>query len=259
MSDGNGAPGAVLAAVSVEAGYAPGSLILKGVSMYVVAGEIVTMIGANGAGKSTMLKAIFGLLPLTAGEVRLRGNRIDGLAPHTLVGRHVGYVPQVDNIFPTLTVRENLELACVVLPRRSRRARTDAMFDMFPDLKVARTRPGGVLSGGQRQMLAMARALVPEPDVILLDEPSAGLAPRYVAQVFAKVQEVAAAGVSVMIVEQNARQALAISDRGYVLELGRCRYEGTGADILNNPEVVDMYLGGKAPGRPRDRRSNEHA
>ena len=254
MTAGDDASEAVLDAVAIEAGYAPGSLILKGVSMHVDAGEIVTMIGANGAGKSTMLKAIFGLLPLSSGQVKLRGHRIDGLAPHSLVARHLGYVPQVDNIFPTLSVYENIELASVVMPRRSRRARAEAMFEMFPDLKTARTRPSGVLSGGQRQMLAMARALVPEPDVMLLDEPSAGLAPRYVAQVFAKVKEIAAAGVSVMIVEQNARQALAISNRGYVLELGKCRYEGTGVEILNNPDVVEMYLGGRSEPREADRR-----
>lgn len=235
---------AVLDAVDVEAGYAPGSPILRGVSLHVDFGEVVTMIGANGAGKSTMLKAIFGLLPLTAGEVRLRGDRIDGMAPHELVHQGAAYVPQVDNIFPTLTVHENLELASVAIPRRRRKIRIDAMLDIFPDLREAWMRSGGVLSGGQRQMLAMARALVPEPDVILLDEPSAGLAPRYVAQVFAKVTEIATSGVSVMIVEQNARQALAISDRGYVLELGRCRCEGTGNEILNNSGVIDMYLGG---------------
>jgi neutral amino acid transport system ATP-binding protein len=227
----------------LRAGYVPEVDIVAELDLVVRRGEIVTVVGPNGAGKSTLVKAIAGLVPVREGSVRLRGEEIAGERPHRIIRRGLGYVPQLDNVFPSLTVEENLAMAGGALPKRELRERRERLEELFPPLVAARRRPAGLLSGGQRQMVAMARALVPEPSVLLLDEPSAGLAPAYVELVFEKVREIRDAGVTVLMVEQNARRALAMSDRGYVLELGRNRFEGPGRELLNNETVIELYLG----------------
>jgi ABC-type branched-subunit amino acid transport system ATPase component len=227
----------------VVAGYVRDADILQGVHVTVREREIVSVVGPNGAGKSTLLKTIVGLLRPREGSIRLRGDELVGLRPHRIIRRALGYVPQLENVFPSLTVAENLELAAQELRRGELERRLEASYLLFPPLAAARKRQAGLLSGGQRQMLAMARALVPEPSVLLLDEPSAGLSPEYQKLVFDKVVEIRDAGVSVLMVEQNARRALALSDRGYVLELGANRFEGAGADLLDDETVVELYLG----------------
>lgn len=234
---------ALLEARDVVAGYIPEVDILAGIDLQLGDGEIVTVVGPNGAGKSTLLKVMFGLLRPRSGRVCLRGERLDGLRPHKIVELGMGYVPQLDNVFPSMTVVENLEMSAGSLDRAETKRRMEELFDLFPALGAARRRSAGLLSGGQRQMVAMARALMPRPSVLLLDEPSAGLAPEYVELVFRKIVEIRQGGMSVLIVEQNARRALAMSDRGYVLELGRNRFEGTGKELLANEMVIELYLG----------------
>jgi ABC-type branched-subunit amino acid transport system ATPase component len=174
--------------------------------------------------------------------VRLRGEDITGLPPHTIARRGMSYVPQLDNVFESLSIEENLQMGSLDRARTS--GRIDAMYDLFPRLGERRGQTAGTLSGGERQMVAMARALMPEPQVLLLDEPSAGLAPAFVEAVFEKVEEINSGGVTIVMVEQNARRALGMSDRGYVLDLGRGRFEGAGRELLDDPKVVDLYLGG---------------
>jgi ABC-type branched-subunit amino acid transport system ATPase component len=239
---------AMLEVAGVVAGYVPDADVLAGVDISVDRGELVTVVGPNGAGKSTLLKVIVGLLRPRAGSVRLRSRRLDRLAPHEIVSRGVGYVPQLENVFPSLTVQENLEMSAARTPRDEARRRIDELLALFPAIAPARRRPAGLLSGGERQMVAMARALVSRPEVLLLDEPSAGLSPEYVELVFQKIVEIRRTGVSVLVVEQNARRALALSDRGYVLELGRKRFEGTGPALLENETVVELYLGRRQGG-----------
>jgi ABC-type branched-subunit amino acid transport system ATPase component len=226
----------------VTAGYG-GMEILHGVSIRVDAGEMVTLIGPNGAGKSTLLKTIFGVLAPTRGDVRLRGQAISGLPPEAIVRRGVAYVPQVDNVFPSLTVEENLAMGAVTR-RDDPSARMAAVAALFPTLAAKRRRKAGELSGGERQMVAMGRALMLDPALLLLDEPSAGLSPLVVEQVFTKIAEINGAGVAVLLVEQNAREALARSHRGYVLAAGQNRLEGPGPALLENAEVGRLYLGG---------------
>jgi ABC-type branched-subunit amino acid transport system ATPase component len=223
---------ALLEARGLVAGYVPEVNILTGIDLKLERGEIVTVVGPNGAGKSTLLKVMFGLLRPRQGSVRLKGERIDALQPHQVARRGMGYVPQLENVFPSLTVEENLDIPARRLGRAEQRRRVDSLYELFPQLRPARRRPAGLLSGGQRQMVAMARALVPEPELLLLDEPSAGLAPEYVELVFQKILEIRKSGVTILIVEQNARRALALSDRGYVLELGHNRFEGPGPELL---------------------------
>ena len=237
----------LLETTGISAGYVHDVDILKDLHLVVDEGEIVTVVGPNGAGKSTLIKAIFGLVKIREGSIRLRGEEISGLAPHRIARMGMSYVPQLDNVFPSLTIEENLDLALAGLRDDEVRARREEIYDLFPPLEPARRRQAGVLSGGQRQMLAMARALMPRPQVLLLDEPSAGLAPQYVSLVFDKIREIHNAGVTVLIVEQNARRSLALSDRGYVLELGRNRFEGSGEELLENETVVELYLGRRAP------------
>jgi ABC-type branched-subunit amino acid transport system ATPase component len=234
---------AVLEADGLVAGYVPEVDILSGVDAEVRDGEIVTIVGPNGAGKSTLLKCVFGLLAPREGRVRLRGEDITGQPPHNLTRRGMSYVPQLDNVFPSLTVEENLEMGAIA--GGDKNARMDAMFALFPRLAERRRQPAGTMSGGERQMVAMARALMPDPAVLLLDEPSAGLAPVFVDVIFEQVLEVNRAGVSVLMVEQNARRALAMSDRGYVLDLGTNRFEGPGRELLDDPKVAELYLGGR--------------
>jgi neutral amino acid transport system ATP-binding protein len=239
----NGQP--LLYTDNVVAGYLPEVDILTGVSISVREGEIVTVVGPNGAGKSTLIKTIFGLLRPRGGLVQLRTEDITGLAPHSITRRGMSYVPQLDNVFPSLTVEENLEMGA--LDRSRTRERIEAMYEMFPRLGERRSQAAGTMSGGERQMVAMGRALMPDPQILLLDEPSAGLAPAFVDAIFEKVEEVNRSGVSVVMVEQNARRALAMSDRGYVLDLGQERFEGKGQELLDDPKVAELYLGGTAP------------
>jgi branched-chain amino acid transport system ATP-binding protein len=202
----------------------------------------VGIIGPNGAGKSTLLKALFGLIPVREGRVLLAGEEITGLPAHELVSRGVGYVPQSNNVFPRLTVEENLEMG-VFLRAKSFRERFEHVTELFPILGRRRKQRAGSLSGGERQMVAMGRALMMDPTVLLLDEPSAGLSPAYQDEVFIRCRRINAAGVSIVMVEQNARRCLQICDRGFVLDQGRNAYTDTGADLLEDPKVVDLYLG----------------
>lgn len=239
----------LLEASGVTGGYVKDVDILHDLDLHVDEGEIVSVVGPNGAGKSTLIKAIFGLVRIRKGSIRLRGDEISTLATYRIARRGMSYVPQLDNVFPSLSVDDNLELAVVRGERDEVRARREELYELFPPLAPARRRQAGVLSGGQRQMLAMARALMPRPQVLLLDEPSAGLAPAYVSLIFEKVVEIRETGVTVLIVEQNARRSLALSDRGYVLELGRNRFEGRGEELLGNETVVELYLGRRAEGQ----------
>jgi ABC-type branched-subunit amino acid transport system ATPase component len=218
--------------------------ILRGIDLHVAPQEIVTIIGPNGAGKSTLVKAAFGLARVREGSVLLGGEDVTGRRPNELVRRGIGYVPQRQNVFPTLSVRDNLAIGGITA-RDLIAERTETMFDVFPRLRERASQAAGTLSGGERQMVAFARALMPRPKVLLLDEPSAGLAPRVVGEVFDVIRRVREeANVSVLLVEQNARRALAISDRGYVLDQGATAYEGTGESLLADPRVGELYLGG---------------
>jgi ABC-type branched-subunit amino acid transport system ATPase component len=217
--------------------------ILHGVSITVEEGEIVTIIGPNGAGKSTLLKTIFGLLPARRGEVFFGGERTTGRSPQAMVQKGLCYVPQSDNVFPSLTIQENLEMGAFVR-RDDFGARIEELYGLFPDLTERRHERAGRLSGGERQMLALARALMLEPRMLLLDEPSASLAPNMVELVFAKILEINRSGVGLVMVEQNARDALALSHRGYVLAMGQNRLEGSGESLLDSEEVGRAYLGG---------------
>jgi neutral amino acid transport system ATP-binding protein len=236
--------GAILATEELVAGYVPEVDILKGVDISVNEGEIVTVIGPNGAGKSTLIKTIFGLLPLRKGRVTMRGEDLTGLEPHAITRRGMSYVPQLDNIFQSLTVEENLEMGALEHSRsREQMAR---VYELFPRLGERRTQTAGTMSGGERQLLAMGRALMPDPELLLLDEPSAGLAPAFVEAIFAKIEEINRAGVTLVMVEQNARRALGMSDRGYVLDIGQNRFQGPGRELLEDPRVAELYLGGTA-------------
>jgi ABC-type branched-subunit amino acid transport system ATPase component len=232
----------VLETDQLVAGYVPEVDILSGVSIKVREGEIVTIVGPNGAGKSTLIKTIFGLLPPRTGRIVFRGEDIGGERPHVITRRGLSYVPQLDNVFKSLTVEENLEMGS--LDRSRTDEQIEHMYSLFPRLGERRTQAAGTMSGGERQMVAMARALMPEPQVLLLDEPSAGLAPAFVDAIFEKTQEVNQSGVTIVMVEQNARRALAMSDRGYVLDLGKDRFEGPGRQLLEDPKVAELYLGG---------------
>ena len=229
----------------VVAGYGEAE-ILRGVSLSVPPGGFVTVIGPNGAGKSTLLKTVYGLLHPRSGTVRLDGDHdLTARKPHEVTRLGLNYVPQIDNVFPSLSVLENLEVGALTTGR-ARRARIERMLEWFPLLRERRWQRAGTLSGGQRKLLALARALVTEPRLLLLDEPSAGLAPAAVDEVFAKLVEIHERGIAIVMVEQNARRSLALSDYGYVLDAGRNRYEGPGRELLRDPNVVDLYLGGVA-------------
>ena len=240
----DGSNRALLEVNDLVAGYVAEVDILNGVDLAVAEGEIVTVIGPNGAGKSTLIKSIFGLLPPREGKVTLRGEDLTGFPPHAIARRGMSYVSQLDNVFPSLSVEENLEMG--VLERGAGRDPIQAMYELFPRLGERRTQAAGTMSGGERQMLAMGRALIPQPELVLLDEPSAGLAPAFVEAIFEKVEEINRHGVTIVMVEQNARRALAMSDRGYVLDLGRNRFQGKGEELLHDPKVADLYLGGTA-------------
>lgn len=237
---------ALLSTQGIVAGYTPEVDILNGIDMEVHEGEIVTIVGPNGAGKSTLMKAIFGLLTPREGTVRLAGEEITGKAPHSVTRKGVSYVPQLDNIFPSLSVRENLELGAIAGGGDGVDARIDRMYELFPRLGERRAQAAGTMSGGERQMVAMARALMPDPQLVLVDEPSAGLAPAFVDAIFEKLVEINDAGVTILMVEQNAKRALTMSDRGYVLDLGKSRFTGPGKDLIADPKVAELYLGGGA-------------
>jgi len=232
----------VLEAREVVSGYGEVE-ILHDVSIKVEEGEIVTIIGPNGAGKSTLLKTVFGLLPCRRGKVFFAGADVTGQPPQVMVRKGMCYVPQSDNIFPTLTVQENLEMGAFIR-RDDYRSKIEEVLALFPDIMERRSTRAGKLSGGQRQMLALARALVLEPSILLLDEPSASLAPNMVELVFAKIRDINRSGVAIVMVEQNARESLKLSHRGYVLAMGQNRLEGSGESLLESEEVGRTYLGG---------------
>lgn len=231
-----------LAARELVAGYEPGLPIVKGASIAVAAREIVTLLGPNGAGKSTLAKAIAGLLPVFSGSVALGEADITGVPAHLLLRRGLGFVPQTENVFANLTVRENLELAAS-LAGLNRRAARDEMFGFFPDLARLARLDAGRLSGGQRQMLAVARALLVKPAVLMLDEPSAGLSPKYVADVFAMLARVRESGVSILLVEQNVKAALGLADRAVVLVDGEVRLDEPARPLLGDPRLAALFLG----------------
>jgi neutral amino acid transport system ATP-binding protein len=233
----------LLATDGLVAGYSAEVDILSGVSIDVGEGEIVCVVGPNGAGKSTLMKAVFGLVTPKAGRITLRGRDITGLRPSGIARLGMAYVPQRDNVFESMTVLENLELGATPRPGLAVRPRIEALLALFPRLAERRRQAVGTMSGGERQMVAMARALMPEPAVLLLDEPSAGLAPLFVDAMFEQVQAINRAGVTILMVEQNARRALALSHRGYVLDLGQNRFAGEGRALLEDPRLAELYLG----------------
>ena len=232
----------LLAATDLVAGYLPGVDILGGCDLVVHPGELIGIIGPNGAGKSTLLKALFGLVTVRSGSVVLKGEDITNHRADSLVRRGVGFVPQNNNVFPSLTIEENLQMGLFQAPQRFRE-RFDAVVDLFPTLGDRRKQRAGSLSGGERQMVAMARALMMDPSVLLLDEPSAGLSPVRQDETFIRTRAINRAGVSVVMVEQNARRCLQICDRGYVLDQGRNAYTGTGRELADDPKVTELYLG----------------
>ena len=217
--------------------------VLRSVSLAVEPGKIVSIIGPNGAGKSTAMKAVFGLLRPWQGSIRLGDREIGGLSPDRIVRLGMCYVPQTDNVFPSLTVEENLEMGAFVL-RGPTKARKERVYDLFPRLAERRHQRAGKMSGGERQMVAMGRALMLDPQLLLLDEPSAGLAPLLVDLIFEKVRAINATGVAILMVEQNARKSLELADHAYVLVGGRNGIDGTGAELLDDPEVGRLFLGG---------------
>ncbi|MFM9918989.1 MULTISPECIES: ABC transporter ATP-binding protein [Microbacteriaceae] len=232
----------VLETTDLVAGYLPGVNILNGCNVHVGKGELVGIIGPNGAGKSTLLKAIFGQVNIRSGSVMLKGDNITGLKADKLVSKGVGMVPQNNNVFPSLTIEENLQMGIYQEPKMYK-PRLDFVTSLFPELGKRLKQRAGSLSGGERQMVAMSRALMMEPSVLLLDEPSAGLSPVRQDETFINVAAINRAGVSIMIVEQNARRALQICDRGYVLDQGTDAYTGTGRDLMKDPKVIELYLG----------------
>ncbi|GAB3284975.1 ABC transporter ATP-binding protein [Microbacterium lacusdiani] len=228
----------------VHAGYLPGVNILNGATLTAYQGELIGIIGPNGAGKSTLLKAIFGQVKIRGGSISLAGEDITGLKADKLVAKGVGFVPQTNNVFPSLTIEENLQMGAYQNPKLFTE-RVDFVMGLFPDLAKGgglKKRASG-LSGGERQMVAMGRALMMDPKVLLLDEPSAGLSPVRQDEAFLRVSEINQAGVTCIMVEQNARRCLQICDRGYVLDQGRDAYTGTGRELLNDPKVTQLYLG----------------
>lgn len=229
-------------AAGIIAGYLPGVNILNGCDLYANEGEMVGIIGPNGAGKSTLLKSLFGLVKVRDGIVRLKGEDVTNQRADQLVRAGIGFVPQTNNVFPSLTIEENLQMGAYQRPE-SFGERFDFVTSLFPTLGNRRKQRAGSLSGGERQMVAMGRALMMAPSVLLLDEPSAGLSPALQDEVFVRVREINKTGVTVIMVEQNARRCLQIVDRGYVLDQGRNAYTGTGRSLANDPKVIELYLG----------------
>ncbi len=226
----------------VEAGYG-GAPILKGINMAIEASDIGVIVGPNGAGKSTALKSIFGLLKVSSGSISFDGQEVTNSLPDKLVPKGLSFVPQEHNVFTSMSVNENLEMGAFI--RRDDFSDTIAsVYEMFPPLKEKRNQPAGELSGGQRQMVAMGRALMSQPRLLLLDEPSAGLSPRYMMEIFEQIVKINASGVGILMVEQNARQALGLASKGFVLANGQNRFTGSGKELLADPEVAKSFLGG---------------
>lgn len=243
MSDhSTAAANAVVRADNLVAGYFTGVNILNGCDLYANQGELVGIIGPNGAGKSTLLKAMFGLVKIWSGEVTLRGENVTNQRADELVRKGIGFVPQNNNVFPSLTIEENLQMGAFQAQDKFAE-RFEFIVDLFPALGKRRKQRAGSLSGGERQMVAMSRALMMDPSVLLLDEPSAGLSPALQDEVFVRVREINKTGVTVIIVEQNARRCLQIVDRGYVLDQGKNAYTGTGKELATDPKVIELYLG----------------
>ena len=232
----------VLECNGIAAGYVKGLNILQGVDLVVKEKEIVSIIGPNGAGKSTLLKAIMGLIDISGGRFYINGIEKTNLATHKIVNEGIGYVPQVANVFPSLTIEENLEIGSWSLNKNQKES-LKHIYEKFSLLSDRKKDKAGNLSGGQRQILALARALITKPNLLLLDEPSAGLSPVAINEVFSIINDINQSGVSILLVEQNAKRALSFSDRGYVLDQGRNAYQGKGEELLNDPRVVDLYLG----------------
>ena len=232
----------ILAADALVAGYIPDVDILNGCNLTLFEDELVGIIGPNGAGKSTLIKSMFGLVPISSGAVTLRGEEITNLPGHALVSKGVSYVPQTRNVFAALTIEENLEMGLYLRPE-AWTERYAFVCDLFPLLKDRAKQRAGSLSGGERQMVAMGRALMMDPSVLFLDEPSAGLSPANQDDVFKRIAEINEAGISIVMVEQNARTCLQICDRAYVLDQGRNAYTGTGEQLLGDPKVIELYLG----------------
>ncbi len=232
----------LLEVTNVYAGYVKDLNILQGIDFRIAPGELVAVIGPNGAGKSTLAKAIFGLLTPEQGQIIFKGKNITGLKSDKIVKKGMCYVPQITNVFASLSVEENLEMGAFIRTG-SLRSLKQKIYTMFPKLGDRRRQKAGTLSGGERQMLAMGKALMLEPDLLLLDEPSAALSPILVNSVLEQVKAINQAGTAIVLVEQNAKKALAMADRGYVLENGQDRFEGKGIDLLNDPKVGELYLG----------------
>ena len=232
---------AILECNGIAVGYVKGLDILQGIDLVVNEGEIVSIIGPNGAGKSTLLKAIMSLIKISAGRFYINGIEKTNLPTHKIVTEGIGYVPQVANVFPSLTIEENLEIGSWSIKHKKEALKK--IYSDFPMLSDRKKDKAGNLSGGQRQILALGRALITSPNLLLLDEPSAGLSPVAINEVFASIKEINDSGVSILLVEQNAKRALAFSDRGYVLDQGRNAYQGNGEELLNDPRVIDLYLG----------------
>ncbi len=232
----------VVDVVDLFAGYLPGVNILNGCNLTAAKGELIGIIGPNGAGKSTLLKAIFGMVQVRDGSISLNSEDITGLKANKLVAKGVGFVPQTNNVFPSLTIAENLQMGVFQEPDKYDEG-VEVVVGLFPDLKDRLGQRAGSLSGGERQMVAMGRALMMQPEVLLLDEPSAGLSPVRQDEAFIRVSEINQTGVTTIMVEQNARRCLQICDRGYVLDQGKDAYTGTGRELLNDPKVIDLYLG----------------
>ncbi len=235
---------AILSVERMVAGYEPGLPIVNGASIHVARGEIVALLGPNGAGKSTLIKAVAGLASLTSGDVRFDGKDLTNMPAHMRIRAGLAFAPQTENVFATMSVDDNLRLAAGFLPSARRAVRIAAMYDAFPDLARQRGLLAGRLSGGQRQMLAIARALLGEPKALMLDEPSAGLSPKFVEIVFAKLADIRKSGVTIVLVEQNTRAALALADRAYVLVQGCNRHEGEARALRDDPTIAALYLGG---------------
>lgn len=229
--------------VNLHAGYGE-TEILKGINLSVEHSEIVAIIGPNGAGKSTVVKSVLGLLNIISGNISLNGNNIVGIAPDKAIKSGISYVPQTHNIFPNLTITENLEMGAWT-KSTGILERIEEMFELFPDLKVKRNKVAGSLSGGQRQMVAMAKALMVDSKIMLLDEPTAGLSPKFQSEIFRTIKRINKNGVPILLVEQNAKQALETADRGYVLVDGSNKVEGKGQDLINDRNVARMFLGSK--------------
>ena len=232
----------ILEARDIVAGYVEGVDILQGASLSVYEGELVTVIGSNGAGKSTLAKAIFGLVPVRSGKILFGDRVLVGLKPEQIVRLGISYVPQVANVFPSLSISDNLDMGAYTREGNIKEVK-EKIYETFPVLAKRRNQRAGTLSGGERQMLAMGRAMMLEPKLLILDEPSAALSPILVQDIFNLIQQINQAGTSIILVEQNARKALAIADRGYVMHLGKDEFTGKGGDLLNDPEVAELYLG----------------